>query len=256
MAVDPVLEADLVSYVDDRLAPLRRIEVEAHLATRPDEAARIMADLRLRDELRLALVAPEAPGSRELATLARRLQSGLGRRRRLAVLRRCAAVGVFVALGWLAHEGTGPLAVRQSIASSAPPPFVGDALAAHQTSLVRSTMESQVETPRYDPAEIRAATAITMPEAPRGWRVRDVQVFPSPFGPSVEIALADRAGASHSLFGIRPGGFEVTKPQTTVSGPLAAAFWQQGPVAYALVGPAAERDALGDAAERLARSLY
>ena len=256
MAVDPILEADLVAYVDDRLPPLRRIEVEAWLATRPDDAARIMADLRLRDELRLAVTAPEAPGSRELADLARRLQGGLGRRRKLDVLRRVAAIGVFVALGWLAHEGTGPLAVRQSVASSAPPSFVNEALAAHRTSLLRSDMVSQVETPRYDPAEISAATDITMPDAPRGWTVRDVQVFPSPSGPSVEIALADRSGEALSLYGIRPGTFEVTKPQTAVSGPLAAAFWQQGPVAYALVGPAGERDELSDAAERLARSLY
>lgn len=256
MAVDPILEADLVAYVDDRLPALRRIDVEAHLAERPDEAARIMADLRLRDELRLAVTASDAPGSRQLADLARRLQSGLGRRRRLDVLRRVAAVGVFVALGWLAHEGTGPLAVRESVASSAPPVFVGEALAAHQTSLLRSGMDSQVETPAYDPAEILSATAITMPDAPRGWTVRDVQVFPSARGPSVEIALADRQGEPLSLFGVRPGTFEVTKPRTTQSGDLAAAFWQQGPVAYALVGPADEQDELGDAAERLARSLY
>ena len=256
MALDPILEADLVAYVDDRLPPLRRIEVEAYLAVHPDEAARIMADLRLRDELRLALTAPDAPGSRELADLARRLQSGFGRRRRLDVLRRFAAVGVFVALGWLAHEGTGPLAVRESVASSAPPSFVDDAVSAHRTSLVRSEMTSQVETPGFDPAEILSATAIALPETPRGWTVRDVQVFPSPFGPSVEVALADRSGESHSLYGIRPGTFEVTKPRTALSGDLAAAYWQQGPVAYALVGPAAERDELGEAAERLARSLY
>ena len=256
MAVDPVLEADLVAYVDDRLPPLRRIEVEAYLSARPEEAARVMADLRIRDELRLAVTAPEAPGGPAIANLARRLQGGLGRRRRLNVLRRVAAVGVFVALGWLAHEGTGPLAVRQSVASSAPPAFVDDALSAHRTSLVRADMASQVETPAYDPAELRSATAIDMPQAPRGWTVRDVQVFPSPFGPSVEIALDAQAEGRMSLFGVRPGSFEVTKPRTAVSGDLAAAYWQQGPVAYALVGPAASRADLGDAAERLARSLY
>ncbi|PLU24301.1 Fis family transcriptional regulator, partial [Sinorhizobium medicae] len=52
---DPILEADLDAYVDDQLDVARRIEVEAYLSAHPNVAARVMSDLRTRDELRLAL---------------------------------------------------------------------------------------------------------------------------------------------------------------------------------------------------------
>ena len=55
---DPITEADLLAYVDDQLDPARRIEVEEHLAHDPEAAARVMADLKDRDTLRLIHAAP------------------------------------------------------------------------------------------------------------------------------------------------------------------------------------------------------
>jgi anti-sigma factor RsiW len=69
---DPILESDLNAYVDDQLDVGRRIEVEAYLSENPVVAAQVMADLRVRDELRLALAGPPrgAPaGTREAARL-------------------------------------------------------------------------------------------------------------------------------------------------------------------------------------------
>jgi anti-sigma factor RsiW len=54
---DPITEADLLAYVDDQLDVARRIEVEEHLARNPEAAARVMADLKDRDALRLAFAA-------------------------------------------------------------------------------------------------------------------------------------------------------------------------------------------------------
>lgn len=53
--VDPVTDIDLDAYVDDQVDVTRRIEVEAFLSARPEAAARVMSDLRTRDELRVAL---------------------------------------------------------------------------------------------------------------------------------------------------------------------------------------------------------
>ncbi|RWC52435.1 MAG: anti-sigma factor, partial [Mesorhizobium sp.] len=52
--LDPVTDADLDAYVDDQMEVARRIEVEAFLSTQPEVAARVMSDLRTRDELRVA----------------------------------------------------------------------------------------------------------------------------------------------------------------------------------------------------------
>lgn len=43
MNIQPVTEADLHAYVDGRLPPARHAEVDAYLAARPEEAARVQA---------------------------------------------------------------------------------------------------------------------------------------------------------------------------------------------------------------------
>lgn len=51
MNILPLAEADLHAYVDGQLAPSRQAEVEAYLAARPDEAARLQAYASQNDAL-------------------------------------------------------------------------------------------------------------------------------------------------------------------------------------------------------------
>jgi anti-sigma factor RsiW len=253
--IDPIVDADLDAYVDEQLDVGRRIEVEAYLSTHPDKAARIMSDLRTRDELRLALAG--APRMTRPATndAARRLERGLTQRRLLGKMRRIAAVGLFVAAGWFANSTLGPLTITEVVASAPPPAYVEEAVMAHRTTQVRSAMPSQPEVPEYDPEEIRAATAIVMPELPADWLVTDVQVFPSKFGPSVEMAIQTDDYETLSLFAVRPGSFDVVRATSVHNAEITAAYWQIGDVAYALVTKANARD-LDRAAIALADTLY
>ncbi|GGD29737.1 transcriptional regulator (anti-sigma factor) [Aureimonas glaciei] len=255
MVREPISETDLVVYVDGQLAPERRIAIETALALDPAAAARVMADLRDRDILRLAAGA-ETLHRPETGEAARRLQSTLRLRRLGTSLRRVAAVGLLLSFGWAANEVAGPIGVRESVASSLPPAFVGDALMAHRTSEIRAGMASQPGVKRLDPAEILAATAITMPVLPARWTIDDVQVFPSPFGPSVETAIQTTEFGRLSLFAVRPGTFDVIAPTITGETDVVAAYWQIGDVAYALVTQSAERGALAEAADRLAATLH
>jgi len=250
--LDPVTDTDLDAYVDDQLEVARRIEVEAFLSARPETAARVMSDLRTRDELRLALAA-KGMARPATAEAARRLERGLARGRVFGMLQRAAAAAVLVAAGWLASGIFGP--VTKVVASTPPPAYVEDAVRAHATTLVREAMSSQPEAPNYNPDEIRAATAIVMPSLPGDWKVRDVQVYPSRFGPSVEMALETKDLGLVSLFAIRPGTFDVVKPVVAPSGEISAAYFQIGEVAYAVVGQGDAGD-LDRAAETLARTLY
>ncbi len=50
--IDPITDSDLIAFVDGQIDPMRRLEVEAHLAAHPQAAARVMADLHDRDALR------------------------------------------------------------------------------------------------------------------------------------------------------------------------------------------------------------
>jgi anti-sigma factor RsiW len=252
---DPVTNADFDGYVDDQLSPERRIAVEAYLSSRPGDATRVMADLRTKGELRLALAGFRGVPRPASTEAARRLERALARDRWLGGLQRVAAVGIFVAAGWLAHAGFGPLLISHVAASTQPPAYVRDAVMADRTTTMRESMASQPEARVYDPGEIRSATAIVMPGLPKDWRVKDIQIYPSEFGPSVEIAIEAGSLGSLSLFAVRPGSFDVVKPSVVTTGDAKAAYFQVGEVAYALVTTADNRD-IGSAAERLAETLY
>ncbi|MEP7456764.1 anti-sigma factor [Phyllobacterium sp. SB3] len=252
---DPIVQADFDAYVDDQLDGARRIEVAGYLSEHPEDAARVMADLRGRDELRLALSAPASVSGLASAQAAERLQRSLGRRRIFNRLQRVAAVALLVGLGWMAHAGLGPLVVSEVVASQPAPAYVEDAVMAHRTSLVRAAMPSQPGTSRYDPAEIRAATAIVMPKLPAEWKVKDVQLFPSTFGPSIELEIGSDTDGALSLFAVRPGSFDVVKPRVVGVGDMSAAYFQIGEVAYALVANAGSTE-LDKAANQLANTLY
>ena len=253
--VDPVTDADLDAYVDDQLDVARRIEVEAFLSARPDAAARVMSDLRTRDELRVALAGSRGMARPATTDAARRLERVLARGRVFSALQRAAAAAVLVSAGWLANGIFGPMTVTKVVASTQPPAYVEDAVRAHRTTLMRETMPSQLEAPDYNADEIRAATAIVMPSLPDGWKIRDVQVYPSRFGPSVEMAVEAKDLGLVSLFAIRPGTFDVVKPTVAPSGDISSAYFQIGEVAYAVVG-GSDAGNLDRAAEKLARTLY
>jgi anti-sigma factor RsiW len=98
LSEDPVTEANLQAYVDDRLAPDRRHLVTAWLAVRPDEAARLQAYREQRDTLRAALrpvVEEPLPPALDLR-LHKSLQQGRSGWRRAAI---AASAAGLMALG-------------------------------------------------------------------------------------------------------------------------------------------------------------
>lgn len=259
---DAVFETDLDAYIDNQLDAAGRARVEAHLAARPEAAARVMADLSIRSTLKLALsVAPQAiPGAMPTARpqtreAARRLTAHLHARRHWGMLQRIAAVGLLVSAGLFANSSIGPFGPREVNASVRPPQLIEQAVRAHQTALVRETMPSQPEIGTYDRDGIRAATAIVMPKLPDGWKVTDVQIFPSDFGPSVEARVVAGDGLRLSLFAVRPGHFAVEPVKDIAMADAKAAWWQIGDVAYAVVSDQAATT-LSNEAERLKTSLY
>lgn len=259
---DPILESDLDAYVDNQLTSQRRLEVEAHLSQDPQAAARVMGDLHLRGQLRLALAATADPsGRRETRDAARRLERGLRFPRIGQQLQKMAAIGLLMTAGWVASTSYGPFRATEVVASEPPPVHVEEAVRAHRTAEIRETMSSQPEIQTYDREDIRAATAIVMPALPESWTVVDVQVFPSRFGPSVELAIRTPDQEQMSLFAVRPGAFAVRPVKTYAIDGVAAADWQIGDVAYALVSAetdvSAKKDAkLAQTADRLSRTLY
>ncbi|MDD3444627.1 MAG: hypothetical protein PHS60_04410 [Zavarzinia sp.] len=235
---DPITDYDLDAFVDDQLPLARRAEVAAHLAGDPAAAARVMADLAQRDRLRLAFPVTDDHLPRAMVDAADILGHSLSTRHAGGGrLRRFAAVFVIGALGFALHGLVGPFGASDSIASVPPPAYVEVAREAHRTAMLRAATHHGPAAP-FDAEEIRAATAIALPVPAGDWPVRDVQIFPSTYGPSVEMTFEAGGLGTLSLFAVRPGSFTVTPVTVLDAGAdgTAGAYWQLGEVAYALTG--------------------
>lgn len=249
MAREPITETELAYYIDDQLSPERKINVEAYLAHEPELAARIMDELKINHELRLtATDADEAPSART-DNLARRLQRAMARRSLFLKLRPGLSACVLIAVGAV---GGGTLTA--SLSRPEVPDYIEAALQAHAVSQVRAVMVSQLEAPEYDRDELLSATAIVMPTLPVDWVVTDVQVYPSRFGPSVEMALDAGSIGRASIFAARPGDSVTIPPTTAQNGDTTFAHWQMDEIAYVLVGKTSPGDIL-TAARGLAATL-
>lgn len=248
--VDPL---ELAAYVDDQLDVSRRIEIEHWLSLNPGAAAKVMTDLRMRDELRLALAEDGSKPAPRTGDLARRLQGRLARAAMLRRLRPLVAASLLVSAGWIAHSQVG--LTGAALASSTVPEYVVAAVEAHHITALRSRMASQQQATDYDAAELYAETAIRMPILPEDWTVTDVQVYPSHSGPSVEVAAEAGALGAVSIYASRPGQFLIEGPSTKPVDDTYTAYWQVGDTAYALVASAAPRE-VSQAASMLFQSLY
>lgn len=248
---DPVTDKDLALYIDGQIDATRRLAVERHLAGNPGLAAEVMDELRVNNELRMSMSDVANAPRPSSSQLARRLQGALGRRIWFGRLRPALAAVSLVAIGAF----TGSVATTAFTKPPALPEYVEAALRAHEVSMVRAVMVSQPEAPQYDRNELLSATAIVMPALPEDWDVRDVQVYPSRFGPSVEMVLQTPDLDRVSIFAARPGDFDVHQPSAVSHAGSALAYWQIGEIAYAIVGSAGETEIL-KAAQMLADTLY
>jgi anti-sigma factor RsiW len=251
----PVTETDLLAYVDDQIDVARRIEIEDYLARNPEAAAQVMADLKIRDALRLSTAGNLPRPPERMFEAAGRLERGLAWREFGFKIRRVAAVAALIGFGWFAHAQIGLFEIADSAASPKLPAFVEDALHSHNTALLRARMTSQPETASYDPAEIAAETGIELPMLPKDWRVVDVQVFPSRDGHCVEMVIETKNIGRLSLFAAHVSAFHVIAPTTARFDSASAVYWQTGQLAYALTGTASE-NAMRRVALALAPTLH
>lgn len=86
--IDPITDDDLIAFVDGQIDPMRRLDVEAHLAANPESAARVMAEMHDRDALRACFERVPGPGPDRNVVLARRFDRNLRWRRVASRLKR------------------------------------------------------------------------------------------------------------------------------------------------------------------------
>ncbi|WP_267423852.1 anti-sigma factor [Methylobacterium sp. GC_Met_2] len=233
--IDPITDDDLIAFVDGQIEPMRRLDVEAHLAADPAAAARVMAEMHDRDALRACFERVPGPGPDRTVALARRFDRNMRWRRVASRLKRAAAIAVLVGAGWLAHDEIGRFGVPDTLAATPDPALIADARQARAVAQLRKSVSGQADGPVYDRARLRSVTGIDLPALPDGWRVRDIQIFPARHDTGIELALEAGDYGEASLFatrGIRGGPATLTGSE---DGDIVS--WNAGETAYALIGP-------------------
>ncbi|MFK3775594.1 anti-sigma factor family protein [Pseudomonas sp. NPDC089406] len=224
-------EHELHAFVDERLEPARRAEIEAWLAANPHEALRLEAWRNDARRLRTALAGfaeqPSDPAL-DLAPLRRRLrQRGQRQLATAAVL--LLAVGVGGLGGWQAREAT-LAAIEQPMA---------DALQAHRLFADTTALDIQAS----DPARLQAWLGRHFNRVGRlpdltGYGLQPVgaRLLSNEAGPAALLVFEDAKGQRISLFLRSPGErFERMPTGQRTDGQLEARYWSHGDYNFALV---------------------
>ncbi len=224
-----ITEMDLLAFVDDQLDDRRRMEIQAWLADRPQEAARVMRDLSDCTALRLAVAEMRVAPSPALTALASRsVPIPPPAWRRYAAM--AAVVTAAALLGVASDQRFGtPL-------MGGAPGYVEDAVQSHEVSLVRVGMSSRPKTPWMRPGDIRTAIRIRLPALPADWRLIDVQVFPSDEGPSAQLLIDAGEQGELSLFSSQTEGDDTFQPVVVRRDGESVAFWEIEGQSFVLIG--------------------
>jgi len=205
----PIGDDDLHAYVDGRLAPKRKAEVEAYLAVHPAAAAATAADIEIVAALREHFAAKgEEPIPARL-----RIANILAERRRVRA-RRFVAIAASAAwllvgagTGWIGNDA---LHGRNVTAALLPDSTTRDAITAYRTFVVE----------KLHPVEVRAdqeahlaqwlsrrlGRPISAPDLKaQGYELMGGRLLPASQGPAAMFMYADQAGDRLTLY-VRAGG--------------------------------------------------
>ncbi|MFB4392185.1 anti-sigma factor family protein [Pseudomonas sp. LS_1] len=226
-------EQELHAYIDERLEPARRAEVQAWLAANPEQAERIEAWRNDARRLRTALAGlsemPHNPAL-ELSRLRRRL-----RQRRQQRWATAAVLVLALGLG-----GLGGWQARDAVLTASILPMA-DAVQAHKLFADTPALDVQAD----DPAQLQAWLGRhfnrvgQLPDlGSYGLRPVGARLLANENGPAALLVFQDGQGQRISLFMRSPGKrFEMPNGQRT-EGMLEARYWSHGDYAFAVVSAA------------------
>lgn len=242
-----ISDIDLQAFVDGELDSARRIAVLDHLTKDPQACRQVLLDLKIAEALRARRAEPLVDDDHG-ATLARSLSARVNRPGLFSL--RSALGGAIAAMLALA-VGLGAFVSFQR-----PPLYLREALESRQAASVRLAMRSQIETVGFDSSDVRLATRIRVPELPQGWRITDAQVFPSDFGPALQLSIATGDGGTVSLFATHARAGAPARPQLTRVDEAALVAWEAGGNTYVMSGHPTEPESLLEAAHDLADNKF
>ncbi|ALN60543.1 transmembrane regulator PrtR [Lysobacter enzymogenes] len=227
-------EHDLHAYIDGRLDPARRAEVEAWLARQPERLAELQAWQRDAQQLRAAL-AGAAPAP-EPALDPARLRAGLARRRSARYAFAAAlllSLGVGGIGGWQAREWSRP--APSATLAAAP---MADAIAAHRLFAARGELRADTVANDVQPwLDANFREPMRLPDlSAAGYRPVGARLLATDQG-AAALVVYQHAGGEAISFYIRPPGprHHLLPRGDRRDGGLLAQYWSRGGYNYAMV---------------------
>jgi anti-sigma factor RsiW len=239
----PVTEDELHAYVDNELPAERRSDVEAWLATHPDDAERVRSWREMAEALhaRYDAVADEpVPRRLEIERLVRQPRQWMYGAIAATLVAFVSGGGV----GWLAHGAAAAPSAFQS--------FTVDALDAHKLYVVE--VRHPVEVPGSERTHLqqwltkRCGWDVRAPELDAtGLKLVGGRLLPGPTGPASFLMYEGASGERFTIYTAKAGG-ETTQMRYSKQGNDGALFWSDRGVAYVVSG-SSDRDRLTQVAK-------
>jgi len=244
----PVTDDELHAYVDGELPADRGTAVEAWLATHPDDAARVVSWSAQAELIRVrygGVARTAIPPHLDLDRLARN-------ERKWTWLTGAAVIAAFLAGGATGWFGHGVLAGAPAVVA---PTVAAEALDAHKLYVaeVRHPIEVPAEASHLVPwLSRRVGSALRAPDlASFGLKLMGGRLLPGQSGkPAAMFMYESASGERYTLYCERSSAPE-TALHYNVAGPVAAVYWGDGEVGFAVSGPA-DRERL----IKIAQSAY
>ena len=242
----PVTEDELHAYVDNELPGERRADVEAWLASHPDDAERVQSWRAMAEALhaRYDQVANEpVPRRLDLERLGQQPRKWLYGAVAASLIAFAAGGGV----GWLAHGAAAKPSVFQS--------FTLDALDAHRLYVVE--VRHPVEVPGSERAHLqqwltkRCGWDVRAPElSAAGLKLVGGRLLPGPTGPASFLMYESTSGERFTVYTAKTST-ETTQMRYTRQDNEGALFWADRGVGYVVSG-GTDRERLA----QVARAVY
>ncbi|HET9586826.1 MAG TPA: anti-sigma factor [Bradyrhizobium sp.] len=243
----PVTEDELHAYVDNELPAERRGDVEAWLATHPDDAARVHSWRTMAEALhaRYDSIADEAvPKRLEIERLVRQP-------RKWVYGAIAATLAAFIAgggVGWLARGAAASPSALQN--------FTVHALEAHRLYVVE--VRHPVEVPGSERAHLqqwltkRCGWLVRAPElAPAGLKLVGGRLLPGSGGPASFMMYESTSGERFTIYTVKSDA-KATQMRYAAQGRESSLFWADDGVAYAVVSTGIDRGRL----TQIAQAVY
>ena len=225
----PVTEDELHAYVDNELPAERRGDVEAWLASHPDDAARVHSWRTMAEALhaRYDSIADEAvPKRLEIERLVRQPRKWVYG----AIAATLAAFVFGGGVGWMARGAAAAPSAMQN--------FTLEALEAHRLYVVE--VRHPVEVPGSERAHLQAWLTkrcgwdVRAPEL-AGLKLVGGRLLPGPSGPASFLMYESASGERFTVYTAK-AETEATQMRYSAQGSDSALFWADRGVAYVVSG--------------------